>query len=95
MMHPILDYLRYRRINRVVRDKIIKQANAGGMVFEVGDRVKAIDHRRVDDSGGTGTVVEANAVMSGLNLVGYRVQFDSFPPNFPLWMASSELQYDR
>jgi hypothetical protein len=65
-----------------------------GLAFVVGDRIKARDHRRVDDEGGVGTVRDVRHWNKALRRECIRVEFDSMPGRL-FSMAATELEYER
>lgn len=76
----------------VLHDQRAKIDKGGGGKFHVGDRVRAVDHRRVDDMGGRGTVVSEREWNQYLERYTLKVEFDSMPGSH-FSMAACELDF--
>jgi len=91
-------HLIYKRehiaIGKMVADEMRDKASRGHLAFEKGDRVQFINHREMDDVGGKGVVVNPHDWNESVGAYGVLVRYDSMP-DFPMWCAGSELQYDR
>jgi hypothetical protein len=81
------------RIEAEVKAKENLAASKQGLEFKVGDRVRAVDAKRMDGKKGLGTVVDINVKHPELSGLRVLVQFDEIKS--PLLMAASQLQFDR